>query len=59
MSCQTVCAVIKVWDHIENGPFRAAGHTWTQHHTIHGNRAYTTLHSPGIRYVCMTSFPYG
>lgn len=59
LSCGTVYTVLRVWQGVESRPFRAAGRRWTQSHKIRGNRAYTTLHSPGIRYIYIVSLPYG
>ena len=51
LSCLTVYSVLGVWQRVESRPFRAAGRRWTQARKIRGNRAYTTLHSPGTRYI--------
>ena len=59
LPCATVNTVLGVWQGVESRPFRAAGRRWTQTHKIRGNRAYTTLHSPGIRYIYIVSLPYG
>ena len=62
LSCATVNRVLGTWQGVssERRSFRAAGRRWTiDVHTNRGNRAYTTLHSPGIRYIYIVSLPYG
>ena len=62
LRCATVNTVLGVWQGVpsERQSFRAAGRRWTiETHKNRGNRAYTTLHSPGIRYIYIVSLPYG